>query len=79
MTRKTRVGHGRKDDTSRPGYCEVCRAEYGRLDVHVRTEAHRKFASDNSNFIALDKLIDDGADIESFLKLHGSEDKGGFE
>lgn len=75
MTRKTRVTNQR-NDTLQPGYCEVCRIEYSQLAKHLQSDKHQKFVNDNANFITLDTLIDDGANIESFLKLHGSEIKG---
>lgn len=72
MTRKTRLNHQR-EDTFRPGYCEVCRIEYSHLEKHQKSEKHQKFISDNGNFIGLDTLINDGSNIESFLKLHATE------
>lgn len=75
MTRKTRVNHQLREDTLRPGYCEVCRVEYSHLEKHQQTEKHQKFISDNANFIGLDTLINESASIETFLKLHANEGK----
>lgn len=77
MTRKTRVNHQqqREEDTLRPGYCEVCRVEYSHLEKHQQSEKHQKFISDNANFIGLDTLINESANIETFLKLHTKEGK----
>lgn len=74
MTRKSRVNHQR-EDTLRPGYCEVCRVEYNHLEKHQQSEKHQKFISDNANFIGLDTLINESANIESFLKLHANDGK----
>lgn len=75
MTRKTRINNQR-NDTLQPGYCEVCRVEYSQLAKHLQSEKHQEFINDNANFITLDTLIDDSANIETFLKLHGTEIKG---
>lgn len=74
MTRKTRVNH-RREDTLRPGYCEVCRVEYNHLEKHQQSEKHQKFINDNANFIGLDTLINESTSIETFLKLHTKEGK----
>lgn len=69
MTRKTRSHRPRLDTALQPGYCEVCRADYPRLDKHLESEKHQSFISDSVNYLELDALISDGSNIEAFLKL----------
>lgn len=70
MTRKTRSHQPRLDTALQPGYCEVCRADYPRLDKHLESDKHQSFISDSANFLELDALINDGTNIESFLNLN---------
>lgn len=41
----------------RPGHCENCRCRFEDFDEHTRSRRHRKFAMDESNFVALDELL----------------------
>lgn len=41
----------------RPGHCENCRCRYDDFDEHTRSRRHRKFALDESNFVAIDELL----------------------
>ena len=41
----------------RPGHCENCRCRYDDYNEHTRSRRHRKFALDESNFVALDELL----------------------
>ncbi|XP_022901356.2 MATH and LRR domain-containing protein PFE0570w isoform X1 [Onthophagus taurus] len=70
MTRKTR-SNPRLDTALQPGYCEVCRADYLRLDEHLESDKHLTFIKDNSNFLQLDTLISNTSSINNFLKLNG--------
>ncbi|XP_058456300.1 protein chiffon isoform X2 [Malaya genurostris] len=50
------------------GYCEICRIEYDVLANHLVAEEHSAFVNNDSNFVALDKLINDGGvGLEAFL------------
>ncbi|RLV92946.1 DDK kinase regulatory subunit [Spathaspora sp. JA1] len=40
-----------------PGYCENCRAKYDCFDDHIKSNRHRNFACDDSNFRDIDELI----------------------
>ncbi|KRT83785.1 hypothetical protein AMK59_3598, partial [Oryctes borbonicus] len=71
MTRKTRSNHPRIDTAIQPGYCEVCRVEYSRLDEHLESDKHLAFVKDSSNFLQLDTFINNSANIDSFLKING--------
>lgn len=70
MTRKTRSNQTRNDTAHRPGYCEVCRVEYLKLDEHLESEKHLTFVKDKANFLGLDNLINDGTNLETFLKTN---------
>ncbi|WFD26468.1 Cdc7p-Dbf4p kinase complex regulatory subunit [Malassezia nana] len=41
----------------RPGHCENCRCRFDDFDEHTRSRRHRKFALDESNFVAIDELL----------------------
>ncbi|GMF03106.1 unnamed protein product [[Candida] boidinii] len=41
------------------GYCENCRVKYDDFDDHILIGKHRQFATDDSNFSDIDKLIDE--------------------
>lgn len=73
MTRKTRSHQPRIDTALQPGYCELCRVEYPRLDKHLQSERHLRFIKDSSNFVQLDTLINNTANIDSFLKINGGK------
>ncbi|XP_058837939.1 uncharacterized protein LOC131693812 [Topomyia yanbarensis] len=50
------------------GYCEICRIEYDVLANHLVAEEHSAFVKNDSNFVALDKLISEGGvGLEAFL------------
>lgn len=46
-----------KPREKRPGHCENCRCRFEDFDEHTRSRRHRKFAMDESNFVALDELL----------------------
>lgn len=70
MTRKTRSHQPRLDTALQPGYCEVCRSDYPRLDKHLESDKHQSYISDSANFLELDALINDGTNIETFFNLN---------
>lgn len=70
MTRKTRSHQPRFDTALQPGYCEVCRADYPRLDKHLESDKHQSYISNSANFLELDALINEGTNIQSFLNLN---------
>lgn len=45
----------KKDPIS--GYCENCHIKYKCLDHHINSNVHREFASNNKNFLEIDKFI----------------------
>lgn len=51
------------------GYCELCREEYSNLVEHLESKKHLAFIKDNDNFLELDSLIQNGTDLNSFLKI----------
>lgn len=74
MTRKARlrVKERVENPPKQNGYCEICRASYSILSDHERTTAHINFTKNCSNFLSLDSLINEGIDVESFLKMNKS-------
>ncbi|XP_057293279.1 uncharacterized protein LOC130621927 [Hydractinia symbiolongicarpus] len=52
---------------SRPGYCDCCTVRYHDLHKHLKGDQHRNFATNNSNFKALDGLISKGTHFDDFL------------
>lgn len=50
------------------GYCEICRIDYDVLANHLVGQEHSAFVNNESNFVALDKLISDGGvSLKTFL------------
>ncbi|KAH7908421.1 Dfp1/Him1, central region-domain-containing protein [Hygrophoropsis aurantiaca] len=47
----------KRDEGSKPGYCESCRVKFEDFENHVRERKHRKFASDDSNYLQLDFVL----------------------
>jgi len=47
----------KRDEASKPGYCESCRVKFEDFDTHTRQSKHRKFAMDDSNYLQLDFLL----------------------
>ncbi|PWZ02630.1 hypothetical protein BCV70DRAFT_3501 [Testicularia cyperi] len=41
----------------KPGYCENCRVKYDDFNGHILSRKHRKFATDDANFVDIDALI----------------------
>lgn len=69
MTRKTRSARYENSSFQRAGFCEICRAEYLKLEEHLDSEKHQAFLKDDANFLALDSLIADGNNFDKFLKM----------
>lgn len=77
MTRKSRSKQLRttkneikQSSEKQCGYCEICRTEYDILSVHLQSKEHINFIKNGDNFIALDTLINSGANVESFLNAN---------
>lgn len=47
----------RPASTKRPGYCENCRVKYDDFTEHIYDRRHRKFATNEANFVDIDALI----------------------
>ncbi|KAJ2358232.1 Cdc7p-Dbf4p kinase complex regulatory subunit [Coemansia sp. RSA 2618] len=56
-TKKARVPV-RRPVVARPGYCENCRVKFQDMLEHVKTPQHRRFASNERNWVDLDALLD---------------------
>ncbi|KAJ2359678.1 Cdc7p-Dbf4p kinase complex regulatory subunit [Coemansia sp. RSA 2610] len=56
-TKKARVPV-RRPVVARPGYCENCREKFDDMLEHVKTPQHRRFASNERNWVELDTLLD---------------------
>ncbi|KIJ18843.1 hypothetical protein PAXINDRAFT_109208 [Paxillus involutus ATCC 200175] len=47
----------KRDEGSKPGYCESCRMKFEDFEFHIRDRKHRKFAIDDSNYLHLDFVL----------------------
>ncbi|KAF8444509.1 Dfp1/Him1, central region-domain-containing protein [Boletus edulis BED1] len=47
----------KRDEGSKPGYCESCRVKFDDFEHHIRDRKHRKFANDDSNYLQLDFVL----------------------
>jgi regulatory subunit for Cdc7p protein kinase len=47
----------KRDEGSKPGYCESCRVKFDDFDTHTQERRHRKFAMDDANYIQLDSVL----------------------
>lgn len=61
-----------KRSSDKCGYCEKCRVEYESLSMHLQSNEHQSFVKNSDNYLALDKLINSGANVETFLKMNSS-------
>lgn len=61
-----------KRTSDKCGYCEKCRVEYESLSVHLQSNEHQNFVKNSDNYLALDNLINSGANVETFLKMNSS-------
>ncbi|KAJ2725320.1 Cdc7p-Dbf4p kinase complex regulatory subunit [Coemansia sp. Benny D115] len=48
----------RRPVVARPGYCENCRVKYDDMIDHIKTAQHRRFASNERNWVELDNILD---------------------
>lgn len=65
----SRINNKSGSDNKHCGYCEICHVEYDVLKVHLKSEEHLNFAKNDDNFVSLDKLIENGANVQKLLKL----------
>lgn len=61
-----------KRTSEKCGYCEKCRVEYESLTLHLQSNEHMNFVKNSDNYLALDSLINNGTNVESFLKMNRS-------
>lgn len=61
-----------KRTSDKCGYCEKCRVEYESLSLHLQSTEHLNFVKNSDNYLALDSLINSGANVETFLKMNSS-------
>ncbi|KAJ6475224.1 Dfp1/Him1, central region-domain-containing protein [Mycena vitilis] len=47
----------KRDEGSKPGYCECCRMKFDDFAHHISSRKHRKFAVDANNFMQLDYIL----------------------
>ncbi|KAJ6645692.1 Protein chiffon [Pseudolycoriella hygida] len=85
MTRKSRSKQMRtKNEHKRTsekqcGYCEVCRIEYDVLSVHLQSKEHTNFVNNSDNYLSLDNLISNSANVDTFLKMNSAPPKNDYD
>ncbi|EMD37478.1 hypothetical protein CERSUDRAFT_105452 [Gelatoporia subvermispora B] len=47
----------KREEGAKPGYCESCRVKFEDFTEHIEGKRHRKFATDDRNFEALDRVL----------------------
>ncbi|KAJ6557186.1 Dfp1/Him1, central region-domain-containing protein [Mycena sp. CBHHK59/15] len=47
----------KREEGSKPGYCECCRVKFEDFKKHIVGRKHRKFAIDDANFLQLDYIL----------------------
>ncbi|KAF9502036.1 hypothetical protein BDN71DRAFT_1460637 [Pleurotus eryngii] len=61
MLRKSRstntIKLPRRDEGSKPGYCESCRIKFDDFRKHVKGTKHKRFAANDDNFLQLDFVL----------------------
>ncbi|KAF4567700.1 hypothetical protein EYR40_006704 [Pleurotus pulmonarius] len=61
MLRKSRstntIKLPRRDEGSKPGYCESCRTKFDDFRKHVKGTKHKRFAANDDNFLQLDFVL----------------------
>ncbi|EGW29953.1 uncharacterized protein SPAPADRAFT_73393 [Spathaspora passalidarum NRRL Y-27907] len=72
--RKTSPPKSKDVRESNPGYCENCRAKYDCFEDHIKSNRHRNFACDDSNFKDIDELITKLNESRSFGFVASSGD-----
>ncbi|KAI0305515.1 Dfp1/Him1, central region-domain-containing protein [Multifurca ochricompacta] len=48
----------KREETTKPGYCECCRMKFDDFQKHIIHRKHRKYATNPDNFIQLDYLLE---------------------
>ncbi|KAK7035261.1 Cdc7p-Dbf4p kinase complex regulatory subunit [Paramarasmius palmivorus] len=48
----------KREEGSKPGYCESCRGKFNDFKEHISSSKHRKFANNDANFSQLDCILD---------------------
>ncbi|KAI9461215.1 Dfp1/Him1, central region-domain-containing protein [Lactarius psammicola] len=48
----------KREETTKPGYCECCRMKFDDFQKHIVHRKHQKYATNPDNFIQLDFLLD---------------------
>lgn len=65
----------KRDEGTKPGYCESCRVKFDDFEYHIRDRKHRKFAEDDSNYLQLDFLLDR---VKRRTRQHSDEEEQRF-
>ncbi|KAI0769319.1 Dfp1/Him1, central region-domain-containing protein [Trametes elegans] len=47
----------KRDEATKPGYCECCRVKFENFKDHIVTKKHRKYAMDDAHFEHLDRFL----------------------
>ncbi|KAI0371142.1 hypothetical protein BV20DRAFT_965816 [Pilatotrama ljubarskyi] len=47
----------KRDEATKPGYCECCRVKFEDFRDHIVSKRHRKFAMDDAHFAHLDRVL----------------------
>ncbi|KAF8891667.1 Dfp1/Him1, central region-domain-containing protein [Infundibulicybe gibba] len=47
----------KREEGTKPGYCESCRAKFEDFKAHIASRKHRKFAEDDAHFLQLDCVL----------------------
>ncbi|OJT10762.1 Hsk1-interacting molecule 1 [Trametes pubescens] len=47
----------KRDEATKPGYCECCRVKFEDFSNHVVSRKHRKYAGDDAHFENLDRVL----------------------
>lgn len=47
----------KREEGTKPGYCESCRLKFEDFKGHINGRRHRKFAMDDANFVQLDYVL----------------------
>lgn len=62
----------KREEGTKPGYCESCRVKFDDFEYHIRDRKHRKFAEDDSNYLQLDFLLDR---VQRRTRQHSDEEE----
>ncbi|EGO25725.1 hypothetical protein SERLADRAFT_415182 [Serpula lacrymans var. lacrymans S7.9] len=47
----------KREEGSKPGYCESCRVKFDDFNAHIQDRKHRKFATNDANYLQLDFIL----------------------